>query len=248
MIEDRVAAAPLNTAASADLTPPQRWARWTLASLAAVLLWDLAGGDLAVARWFGNANGFALQSQWFMVHIAHEGARDAAWLLAIALSAGIWWPWGPLRRLPRSRRVQMVVAALLALAAMSLLKRWSSTSCPWELNEFGGAVPYVSHWSWGRSDGGGGHCFPAGHASAGFAFLRGYFVFAHTDARTAGRWLVAALVAGALLGLAQQMRGAHFLSHTLWTAWLCWTCGWLCDLATTAWRQARRSPTTAPLR
>ena len=28
-----------------------------------------------------------------------------------------------------------------------------------------------------------------------------------------------------LLGLAQQMRGAHFMSHTLWTAWLCWTCG-----------------------
>jgi len=38
------------------------------------------------------------------------------------------------------------------------------------------------------------------------------------------------LQAGFALGLAQQMRGAHFMSHTLWTAWLCWAGSWLCDL------------------
>ena len=26
------------------------------------------------------------------------------------------------------------------------------------------------------------------------------------------------------------------MSHTLWTGWLCWTTGWLCDLAATALR------------
>jgi membrane-associated PAP2 superfamily phosphatase len=31
------------------------------------------------------------------------------------------------------------------------------------------------------------------------------------------------LVAGVLLGLTQTLRGAHFPSHTGWTAWLCWT-------------------------
>ena len=30
------------------------------------------------------------------------------------------------------------------------------------------------------------------------------------------------LIAGLALGLSQQMRGAHFMSHTLWTAWFCW--------------------------
>ena len=30
------------------------------------------------------------------------------------------------------------------------------------------------------------------------------------------------LLAGLVLGLGQQWRGAHFTSHTLWTAWLCW--------------------------
>ena len=41
------------------------------------------------------------------------------------------------------------------------------------------------------------------------------------------------------MGLAQQMRGAHFMSHTLWTGWLCWTTGWLVDLAVTRLRSGR---------
>ena len=48
--------------------------------------------------------------------------------------------------------------------------------------------------------------------------------------------LGASLLAGFILGGAQQVRGAHFMSHTLWTGWLCWTVGWLCDLAASALR------------
>jgi membrane-associated PAP2 superfamily phosphatase len=42
-------------------------------------------------------------------------------------------------------------------------------------------------------------------------------------------WLAGAAATGLVLGVAQQMRGAHFMSHTLWTGWLCWTTGWLTD-------------------
>ncbi len=35
------------------------------------------------------------------------------------------------------------------------------------------------------------------------------------------QWLLAVAVVGAVLGGVQQLRGAHFMSHTLWTAWLC---------------------------
>jgi membrane-associated PAP2 superfamily phosphatase len=45
----------------------------------------------------------------------------------------------------------------------------------------------------------------------------------------ARRWLIAALAAGLLLGLVQQLRGAHYLSHTLWTAWICWAVGFAID-------------------
>ena len=78
-------------------------------------------------------------------------------------------------------------------------------------------------------DGGSGRCFPAGHASAGFGFVAGYFAFARDAPRVARAWLVAALLAGLIFGLAQQVRGAHFMSHTLWTAWLCWCVGLAAD-------------------
>ena len=207
---------------------------WTFIALACVQTWDLSGLDLPMAHWFGGSQGFALQDNWFMVNIAHEGARKLAWAIVLGLSLMIWWPVGLLRQLPYVRRVQLVVGALISLAVMAALKRLSATSCPWDLAEFGGIAHYVSHWSWGVTDGGGGHCFPAGHASAGFAFISGYFALRHDLPRAARRWLAVALVAGFALGLAQQMRGAHFMSHTLWTAWLCWTSAWLCDLATTS--------------
>jgi membrane-associated PAP2 superfamily phosphatase len=50
----------------------------------------------------------------------------------------------------------------------------------------------------------------------------GYFAFNASCQRLARQWLAAALAAGMVLGLAQQWRGAHFMSHTLWSAAVCW--------------------------
>ena len=219
---------------------------WTVMVLACVVLWDMGGLDVPMAHWFGNSHGFALQNDWFMVNVAHEGARRLAWVIVLGLSLMIWWPLGLLQKVPYSRRVQLVVGALLSLIVMALMKRISATSCPWDISDFGGVGHYVSHWAWGVTDGGGGHCFPAGHASAGFAFISGYFALRHNLPRAARIWLAAALVAGFALGLAQQMRGAHFMSHTLWTAWLCWTASWFCDLLTTR-RLAHQVPADAAL-
>ena len=82
---------------------------------------------------------------------------------------------------------------------------------------------------WIEHDGGSGRCFPAGHASTGFAFMGGFFALRTQAPGMAGLWLAVALAAGLLFGGVQQLRGAHFMSHTLWTAWLCWVVGWLAD-------------------
>jgi membrane-associated PAP2 superfamily phosphatase len=89
--------------------------------------------------------------------------------------------------------------------------------------EVGGSHPYLRLFEpvppgWSR-----GACFPAGHALSAFAFIGGYFAWCGVDRRIARRWLLAVLAAGGWIGLTQQLRGAHFLSHTLWTLWICWT-------------------------
>ncbi|VTU26746.1 PAP2 (acid phosphatase) superfamily protein [Variovorax sp. PBL-H6] len=202
---------------------------WTLLSLLLLLAWDASGLDLALAGLSGTPTGFPWRDNGFLVHVMHEGARSLSWLLLAALFAAIRWPVGVLRRLRMRDRAQIPLAVLAGVLVVSLVKQASATSCPWDLQAFGGMAHYVSHWAWGVRDGGPGGCFPAGHASAGFAFVAGWFVLRRVSPSAARVWLAGAMVVGLLLGLAQQQRGAHYMSHTLWTAWLCWTTGFAVD-------------------
>lgn len=201
----------------------------TLAMIAVTLAWDGSGLDLPLAHLAGSAAGFPARHSWWLGEVLHEGGRRLAWLLALGLCLAVWWPVGPLRRLPSSRRTQLAISTLLAAAMVSLLKAGSHTSCPWDLAEFGGTARYVSHWST-VADGGSGRCFPAGHASSGFSFFGAWFAFHPFDAGAARLALFTAAGAGLAFGLAQQWRGAHFMSHTLWTGLVCWCTAYAVDL------------------
>ena len=206
---------------------------WALTLLLFVLLalWDATGLDLPLARWFGSPQGFAWRHQPLFVLLLHELPRLAGGALLAALLLGVFRPWGFLRGLAPGERWQLLLSIAGGALAISALKRLNHTSCPWDLAEFGGVAQYVSHWLWGVRDAGAGHCFPAGHASTAFAYLAGWFVLRRSAARVAGPWLLWAMLAGMVLGLAQQMRGAHYMSHTLWTAWICWAWGLALDTA-----------------
>lgn len=255
-----LSAKPFGTAGTGSLhTTPARTLRrlWalTLLLLAGAVLWDAGGLDLPLARWAGSAQGFAWRSVPALVLWLHEVPRALSMALLVLLCIGAVWPWGFLRRLARRERVQLVLSVLAAIAVSTLVKRISSSSCPWDLAEFGGVARHVSHWRWGVQDGGPGHCFPAGHASAAFGFVAGWFVLrrARPGSALATAWLLAALAGGLVLGLAQQLRGAHYLSHTLWTAWICWTvglgvesCALLAAPLGRRWRTGRAADPTAP--
>ena len=130
----------------------------------------------------------------------------------------------------------MIATALLAALVIAALKRSSGTSCPWDLADFGGIATQVSHWRFGVADGGPGRCFPSGHASSAFVFLTGYFALRSANPARARPWLAGVAAAGALFGWSQLARGAHFASHTLWTAWWCWViCCASFHIANAAW-------------
>lgn len=213
----------------------QNFSNRQLALLTAVLAvglagWDLSALDLVMAHWFGGPAGFPWRDNIFLNEVMHDGARLLAWGLALGLCLAVWWPVGVLRRLALQRRLQLAATTLVAVLVVSTMKSWSTTSCPWSLSEFGGVAHYVSHWQHLLTpDGGSGRCFPAGHAATGFAFFGGYFAFRPSAPQIARRWLFSALLAGGVLGLAQQIRGAHFSSHTLWTGFICWCVAWAMD-------------------
>lgn len=209
-------------------------------TLAVLLGWDVIGADLPLARLAGGAASFPWRDQWLLAQVLHADARIVAWMVVGWLLVGFWWPTGVLTRLSRGGRLQWIASVLLALLVINLWKYASPTSCPWDLAEFGGTAHLVSHWAWGISDGGPGNCFPAGHAAAGFAFVGGYFVLRDPAPRLAAACLALSLAAGLVLGVAQQLRGAHFMSHTLWSAWFCWVTAYAVDAAV---RRGRRAAT-----
>lgn len=194
----------------------------TSVALVALLLWDVSGLDLALVRLFGNSHGFAWREHWLTSGLLHRGGYWLSVLLFVWLLCACCGPWR-VRALDARTRLLWFASTALCLALIPLLKQVSATSCPWSLAEFGGAARYVSHWHLGLSDGGSGHCFPSGHASGALAFLSSWFAWRGVRPARARAMLASVLVLGAVFGLAQMMRGAHYASHTLWTAWICWT-------------------------
>lgn len=193
----------------------------TAAALLLLLAWDASALDLALSRAWGTAAGFPWREHWFTARLLHDGGRWLGFAVLAALALNVIRPWTP--GLSRGERLRWLLATLAILLLVPLLKKSSLTSCPWDLAEFGGVARYVSHWSLGLADGGAGHCFPSGHATSAVAFFTGWFALRDAHPRLARGWLVAVCLLGLMFGWAQMARGAHYASHTLWSAWLCWT-------------------------
>lgn len=194
----------------------------------AVLSFVLMGlhGDqwLADALYALQGHAWSLQSGYVTQDLLHAGGRQAvkyawlgvlvAWLLSFKHS-----------RLTRWRRplAYLLLSTLLATVLVSAMKRWTHMDCPWDLVRYGGGKTYYGLFTprpaGMRSSG----CFPAGHASAGYAWIALYFFFLSTRPRLRWWGLGVGLCLGLLFGITQQLRGAHFLSHDLWaltTSWL----------------------------
>ncbi|HEY0878931.1 MAG TPA: phosphatase PAP2 family protein [Zeimonas sp.] len=181
----------------------------------------------------------------------HIQARRALYLFPAI--AGLGWmieSWAsrratplPRRRLAasRARRWRFVlVALLLAPTAVSLAKQLTDRPCPWDLAEFGGGVRRYGLFEPAPAGSKALACFPAGHASGGFAL----FAFAlaaagagegaggvgsapaHRRRKAFLAWFTASAVLGTLLGVVRVLQGAHFVSHVLWSAWLVWLVQW----------------------
>jgi len=107
---------------------------------------------------------------------------------------------------------------------VSSLKYFSNTYCPWDISRYGGEKPYVkvleAYPSTCVVPDGSARCFPAGHASGGFALLAIFFII-----RGCRRKMLAlgfAMGVGWTMGIYQMLKGAHYFSHTLATMILAW--------------------------
>lgn len=172
--------------------------------------------DLALIQpWMDQFGYFTERNNWYLVHLNHKVFKQL--LIAVYLSFFVLWLASfKLEKLRPQRWLYgyMFVVSILSTALIGILKSQSAHACPWDMTEQT-ATGFI--WNFTATH---GHCFPGGHASTGFALITGFFVFRLVQPKRAWFYLIAGLLLGFMMGWGQMMRGAHFLSHNLWTGWI----------------------------
>lgn len=227
-------------------TSPDRPARnWILlqylllAAGAALLLWVFEATDLdrqLVRLFFDPERGlFPLRREWLFDAVLHKGAKQVSCVLVAASLHACWQGWkGRLGWLPPRNALLAAVGMLAIPIATAMLKRLTNRYCPWDIVDFGGHAPYLHLLDPAPQGIKAGQCFPAGHASTGFLWIVWAVALRPAGLRAARGALLAGLLAGAILGTARMLQGAHFLSHTLWTLWLAWAASLILAVAVRA--------------
>ncbi|HEX2830546.1 MAG TPA: phosphatase PAP2 family protein [Burkholderiales bacterium] len=208
-------------------TVPLRWL-WVPALLAiALLALDRATDlDRTLTRYAFDAAtaDFPLRDNFWLDVVMHHWTKYAVAMLGFLAAAALVLTFAlPALRFDRRILLFLVLAIGLAPLSVTAAKALSARHCPWDIDEFGGYVPYERLWEGSAPPIRAGHCFPAGHASTGFALLAFYFAAHRRGMRKAAPAALAiGIAAGLALGWGRVLQGAHFPSHVAWAGLLCW--------------------------
>lgn len=164
-----------------------------------------------------------LRHHWLLKDIIHTGGRAVSQLaliiLLISWLASFW-----IKRLHHLKPALSYLSCAICFAVISVAvgKQLSQVDCPWNLSRYAGELPYYPIFASRPESLPAAACFPAGHVSAGYCWLALYFLARQYRPAWRGYGALIGVSLGLLFGLGQQLRGAHFLSHDLWTLMICW--------------------------
>jgi len=192
-----------------------------------ILWWDI---DWQLANYWYQLEGqkWALRSYWLTQNILHDDGHDlAVALYSLILVLYIFSIKIDSLKQHRSGLAYLSLSLPVATLTVSLVKRLTTVDCPWNVADFGGKFQYQSWFDslWSPIVGS-GHCFPAGHASSAYMFFGLYFLSRYYWPKKSTPILLGIIFIGLIFGFAQQLRGAHFFSHDLTSAIVCWLVCW----------------------
>ena len=193
-----------------------------------LILWigSYSSIDLTLAdAMFDRASGtFPWRHAWLAERFNHDILKTILQVLAVMAVSLAVWDWArPRPSWDAARRTGVRVLALSAIlvpTTISVLKHFSDSHCPWDLQRYGGREPYVRLLEVLPAGVAPGQCLPAGHASSALWLLALAVFWLPHRPRMAAAVGGAMLLFGLAVGWMQQLRGAHFLTHTLWSIWI----------------------------
>lgn len=209
-------------------------ARQVFALIAAAVALSIVFGNGDLDHWiaslfFDDVEGvFPLTNDWLFKNVLHDDARFVSVCGGLALLVATALAWLAPTRLPglHARRGELgfvSLALFAAVASVGTLKHFSGHACPWDLAEFGGRVARQALLVSASTPPPVRGCLPAAHPLAGYVWMTVAVALYPTASRRAWHAWAIAFALGSAFGFVQMVRGAHFLSHVLWAAWVVWS-------------------------
>ena len=156
--------------------------------------------------------------------IFYSGIKKLLLGIAVILLA----VWIFLRNHPRIKAYKkglmvVILSAILIPVVTGGLKKTTNMPCPKHLMHYGGNYPHTAVWESYKAPYDtlkSIKCWPAGHASGGFALMSLFFLFR----RKCNRYIAlgTAIVIGWSMGFYKMLIGDHFFSHTVITMLIAW--------------------------
>ena len=190
---------------------------------------EYSGLDLFLEGLFFDhaTQSWPLKSNFITAGVLHKGAQRLVVYFAVGLLLFIALSFLIKKLRPyRKGAGYLLLCILLGTGIVSLLKSTTHIYTPWDLVLFGGDKPYIRLFDAVPPGLPVGHAFPGGHSAGGFAFVSLYFLLSVYRPSRRYYGLAFGLGLGALFAITQELRGAHFLSHDLFSLVICWYVAW----------------------
>ncbi|MEN4052948.1 MULTISPECIES: phosphatase PAP2 family protein [Sulfurimonas] len=195
---------------------------------AVILFFGITDVDLYIQDMFYNFSTHKWILDWSLQpyrFIFYDGIKKLLIIIAAMFLFALIFFWKkPLIQSYKRGIVILILSAIFVPVISSGLKSQTNMPCPKDEKHYGGIYPRSAVWQSYSQEFKLTHkkskCWPAGHASGGFALLSLFFLFKKKKNKIIG--LGIGVVTGWSMGLYKMIIGDHFFSHTVITMVLAW--------------------------
>ncbi len=195
--------------------------------LGTILFFGLSGADIAIQSLFYNPQ----THQWLidsnnaiLKFVFYDGIKRLLIIIGVVVLVGLIIGWKRSSLQPYRRGLIILLASSIFVPLIvGSLKAVTNMPCPKNVEIFGGTYPHTCVWeSYGKREcpKEKQKCWPAGHASGGFALIALVFLFQTRRAKVLA--MSSAMVIGWSMGTYKMLIGDHFFSHSVITMILAW--------------------------
>lgn len=192
-----------------------------------IALFEFSSLDILVQKHFFqiDSNSWILnRDEAILKFIFYDGIKKLLIIFAVGLLfCLIFFRKKELIKNYKNGMIIVILASIIIPLTIGSLKAVSNTPCPKNIKYFGGEYPDIKLFDSYPKDfiqNSKIKCWPAGHASGGFALMALFFLFKKRKNQTIA--LIFALTIGWSMGIYKMLIGDHFLSHTIITMLIAW--------------------------